>query len=126
MPEKEKCLFCGMNRAKSLDNLTDMEKKHIPVIDCPDEVTSGVPFKVRIRVGETAHVMLEGHFIQWIEIYFGENFYARLELTPVVTMPEFSITFVKGGKHRKSTLRVIERCNLHGQWEAVKDITVNE
>ncbi|MBF0458847.1 MAG: class II SORL domain-containing protein [Nitrospirae bacterium] len=126
MPETEKSLFCGMNRAKDMGNLTEMEKKHIPTIECPDEVKSGVPFKVKICVGELPHVMIDGHFIQWIEVYFGESFYARVELTPVVTLPEFTISLVKGGKHRKSTLRVVERCNLHGQWEALKEITVIE
>lgn len=126
MSETEKSLFCGLNRAKDSENLTEMEKKHIPVIECCDEVKSGVPFNVKVRVGELPHVMLDGHFIQWIEVSFGDSFYARLELTPVVTLPEFTITLVKGGKHRKSTLRVVERCNLHGQWEAMKEITVTE
>lgn len=126
MSDVEKSLFCGMNRAKDPVNLTDMEKKHLPVIDCPDVVKAGEPFKVRVKVGETPHVMLDAHFIQWIELYFGESFYARVELTPVVSLPEFTITLVKHGKHRKSTLRVVERCNMHGQWESTKEITVNE
>ncbi|MCG6553825.1 MAG: class II SORL domain-containing protein [Candidatus Magnetominusculus sp. LBB02] len=126
MSEKEKSLFCGMNRAINADNLTEMEKKHVPVIECPDEVKSGEPFKVKVKVGDQPHVMIEGHFIQWVEVFFGDNFYVRVELTPVVTLPDFTITLVKGGKHRKSTLRVVERCNLHGQWEAMKEITVNE
>ncbi|MBF0553186.1 MAG: class II SORL domain-containing protein [Nitrospirae bacterium] len=126
MSDVEKSLFCGMNRAKDPVNLTDMEKKHLPVIDCPDEVKAGEPFKVRVKVGEAAHVMLDAHFIQWIELHFGESFYVRVELTPVVSLPEFTISLVKHGKHRKSTLRVVERCNMHGQWESTKEITVNE
>ncbi|MBF0467020.1 MAG: class II SORL domain-containing protein [Nitrospirae bacterium] len=126
MSEKEKSLFCGVNRVKDAENITELEKKHIPFIMCPDEVKSGEPFEVRIKVGEIPHVMLDGHFIQWIDVYFGESFYARVELTPVVTLPEFSLFLVKGGKHRKSTLRVVERCNLHGQWESIKEITVKE
>ncbi len=122
----EKNLFCGINRPQDPANMTEMEKKHTPVIECPDSVKVGEPFKVTIKVGELPHVMEEGHHIQWIEVYFGQNFNTRIDLTPVFTRPEVTLTFVKGGKHRTSTLRVIERCNLHGQWEATKEITVVE
>lgn len=122
----EKGLFCGINKPEDSSNMTEMEQKHMPSIDCPDNVTSGEPFQVTIKVGNIPHVMDEGHHIQWIDIYFGQNFNERIELTPVFTRPEVTITLVKGGKHRTSTLRVIERCNLHGQWEATKEITVIE
>jgi len=122
----EKSLFCGNNRPADPANMTDLEKKHTPVIECPETVKAGEPFEVRIRVGEMPHVMEEAHHIQWIDLYFGENFNARITLTPVFSRPEVSVTLVKGGKHRTSTLRVIERCNMHGQWEATREITVTE
>ncbi|MBF0342611.1 MAG: class II SORL domain-containing protein [Nitrospirae bacterium] len=122
----EKSLFCGMNRPADPNNLTDPEKKHMPVIDCPDAVKAGEPFKVNIKVGEIPHVMDEGHHIQWIDVYFGQNFNVRIDLTPVFTKPEVTVTLLKSGKHRTTTLRVVERCNLHGQWEATKEITINE
>ena len=122
----EKSLFCGMNKPKDPANMTDPEKKHMPVIECPDTVKAGEPFQVKISVGEIPHVMEETHHIQWIDIYSGDNFNARIDLTPVFTKPEVSVTLQKGGKHRKARIRVIERCNVHGQWEAEKEITVNE
>ena len=122
----EKGLFCGINRPQDPANMTELEKKHTPVIECPDTIKSGDPFQIKIKVGEMPHVMDEGHHIQWLDIYSGQNFLSRVDLTPVFTRPEVTLTLVKGGKHRTSTLRVIERCNLHGQWEAVKDITITE
>ena len=122
----EKSLFCGMNKPNDASNMSELEKKHTPVIECPDAVKAGEPFQVKIRVGSIPHVMDEGHSIQWIELYSGENFQARVDLTPVFTKAEVTLTLVKAGKHRKSTLRAVERCNLHGQWEASKEITVNE
>ncbi len=119
-------LFCGNNTPKDPSNMTDLEKKHTPVIDCPATVKSGEPFKVSISIGEMPHVMEEGHHIQWIEVYSNENFYARIDLTPVFTRPEVTVTLVKGGGHRTSTVKVIERCNLHGQWVAAREITVTE
>ncbi|MEF9426520.1 MAG: class II SORL domain-containing protein [Candidatus Mariimomonas ferrooxydans] len=120
----DKGLFCGINKPKDTTNLTETEKKHIPVFECPDKVKSGEPFQIKIKVGEIPHVMEEGHHIQWIEIKSGENFYERVDLTPVFTRPEITLTLVKGGKHEKRTLRVIERCNVHGLWEATGEITI--
>lgn len=122
----EKGLFCGLNKPADPANMTEIEKKHTPVIDCPAGVKSGELFEVKIKIGEMPHVMEEGHHIQWLDIYFGLNFNERVQFTPVFTRPEVCVTLVKGGKHETSTLRVIERCNLHGQWEATKEITVNE
>ncbi|MBF0317178.1 MAG: class II SORL domain-containing protein [Nitrospirae bacterium] len=122
----EKSLFCGMNRPADPNNPTDSEKKHMPVIECPDTVKAGEPFKVTIKIGAIPHVMEEAHHIQWIDVYFGQNFNARIDLTPVFTKPDVTVTLVKHGKHRTTTLRVVERCNLHGQWETSKEITVTD
>ena len=124
--EKEKGLFCGINRAKDLANMTPKEKKHTAVIECPDTVKAGEPFEVRIKVGEIPHPMEEIHHIQWIDVYFGQNYHSRIDLTPVFTRPEVALTIVKGGKHRTGTLRVVTRCNLDGQWESTREITVTE
>lgn len=122
----EKGLFCGINRPADASNLTEMEKKHIPVIECPDRVKAGEPFQVKVKVGEIPHVSEEAHHIQWIEIKSGENLYARFEPTPVQSRPEVTVTLVKAGKHSSGTLRVIERCNMHGLWESTLDITIEE
>ena len=108
----EKSFFCGINRPQDPANMTDLEKKHTPVIDCPDTVKSGEPFRVSIKVGEMPHVMEEGHHIQWIDLYSGENFNAKVELTPVFTRPEITVTLYKSGKHRTSTLRKIGRAHV--------------
>ena len=122
----EKGLFCGINKPADAANMTELEKKHTPVIDCPDTVKAGEPFKVHINVGEMPHVMEEGHHIQWIDVYFKNNFFARVDLTPKFTRPEVTLTLERHSKHESSTLRVIERCNLHGQWEAAKEIAVTQ
>ena len=41
-----------VNRARDPKSLTAMEKKHLPVIlEAPDAVEKGQPFKVRVKVG---------------------------------------------------------------------------
>jgi len=122
----EKGLFCGNNEPADPANLTEMEKKHIPLIDCPETVKAGEPFQVTIKVGEIPHVMEEGHHIQWLEVWFGHNFNVRIDLTPVFTRPDVVVTLVKGSVHKTSTLRVVERCNMHGQWVATQEVSVTE
>lgn len=120
----EKGLFCGINKPKDEKNLSEMELKHVPVIEAPDSVKAGEPFQVSIKVGSIPHVMEEGHHIQWIELYSRGNFLARVDLTPVFTKAEVTVTLVKGEVHKATTLRAIERCNLHGMWEGIKEISV--
>lgn len=122
----EKGLFCGINTPADPDNLNEMEQKHMPVVDCPDTVKAGEPFKVSIKVGSIPHVMEEAHHIQWLEIHFGRNFYERIDLTPVFTLPDVTVTLVKHAKHKTSTLRVVERCNMHGLWETTREVAVTE
>ena len=122
----EKGPFCGINRPADAANMNELEKKHTPWIDCPENVKAGEPFQVTIKVGEIPHPMEEAHHIQWIEVSFGQNFNARIDLTPVFTRPEVTLTLVKQSLHKTSTLRVVERCNLHGLWEATREVTVSE
>ena len=122
----EKGYFCGINRPKDMSAMTDFEKKHTPVIECPDTVVAGKPFTARFKVGELQHVSEEGHFIQWAEVKFGENLYARVEFSPVMSAPEATVILNKGAKHAKSTLRVLAKCNMHGLWETSKEITITE
>jgi superoxide reductase len=54
MPEKG--FYCGINKPKDMSAITDFEKKHTPVIECPDEIVAGQPFNIRLKVGEIPHV----------------------------------------------------------------------
>ncbi|MCK4928598.1 MAG: class II SORL domain-containing protein [Methanosarcinales archaeon] len=120
---EEKNFFAGMNHPANAAELTDAEKKHIPVISSPGSVKSGEPFEVSVTVGSIPHVMEPAHHIQWVELYAGEKFLARVAFTPGFTKASatLTITLEVGGS---VTLRAVERCNIHGLWENTADITV--
>ncbi|MCL7411550.1 MAG: class II SORL domain-containing protein [Methanosarcinaceae archaeon] len=120
----EKSLFCGINNPADSSNLTDMEKKHVPVIEAPDTVTAGEAFEVTVKVGSTPHVMEVVHHIQWIDLYSGGNFITKVILTPVFMTAKVTINMVKSGAHETATLRAVSRCNVHGMWESEKVIAV--
>jgi superoxide reductase len=123
--KKEAKLFCGVNTPEDPDNLTDLEKKHLPVITAPDEVKAGECFEVTVEVGKLLkHPNERSHFINFINLYCNDLFLMRLDLTPVMTCPVLKACIQLDTCC--GTLRAFEFCNLHGTWSATKTITVKE
>ncbi len=100
---------------------TTLEKKHVPHLVAPDTVEKGELFEVSVEMGEEIeHPMEEGHFIQYVELYADYYQVCRIDFTP-----ETKAKATMELKLEEScTLRAFEYCNLHGQWEAEKEITV--
>ena len=114
-------LFAAVNTAGDMNNLTDLEKKHLPVLDAPDKVSAGEEFVVTIEVGQLlSHPSEPGHSIQRIALMRGDLTLASAHLTPSVKPV---VTF-KIELSETSDLRAIERCNLHGEWENRKTVMV--
>ncbi|MFW6164237.1 MAG: class II SORL domain-containing protein [Planctomycetota bacterium] len=123
MAEQKTDLFAQVNTPQDPDNPTDLEKKHIPVITAPDSVKSGECFEVTVEVGKLLdHPNEKAHFIQFVELYAGHVYLARMHFTAEMTCPVMK-TCVALPKDM-GPLRAFERCNLHGVWEARKPITV--
>ena len=118
----EKGLCCGINQPQG--GKGELEKVHVPVICVPERAKAGEPIQVTVRVGKEWHPMEEGHHIQWVELYSKSNFLTRVDLTPVFTRPEVTVTLVKGALHKATTLRAVARCNLHGMWEGETELRV--
>ncbi len=93
-------------------NLTDGDKKHIPVIK---QTACGLVAEcndVHTVVGEIVHVMEPKHFIQYLDTYVDYKFISRVWLSPVTCKPAVSLHLaVKTGK-----VTVVEHCNVHGNW----------
>ena len=114
----EEDLFCGINKTKSanIGKMTDLEKKHTPVIEALAKIKKGEPFEVSVEVGKyLAHPNENAHFIEWIELFSGETFLARINLEPKLTVPR--VKFVVALDHGHAII-ARERCNLHGVWES--------
>jgi superoxide reductase len=113
-------------------------EKHVPVIECPDQVKPDELFEVKVSLGkEIPHPNTTEHHIRWISLYFhpeGEKFTydvghfefnAHGESTagpnqgPVYTHHQGS-TAMKISK--PGTLYALAFCNIHGLWESSKEI----
>jgi len=106
----------GVNTVKDPENLTDLEKRHLPVIEAPKKVRKNQPFEVTIHVGKLLeHPNEPRHFIEFIELYAGKTYMARLDCIPERTLPIMKVSLSLD--HPYGKLRAFHRCNLHGTWE---------
>jgi superoxide reductase len=115
-------------------------EKHVPVIECPDQVTPNEVFDVRVTLGkEVAHPNTTEHHIRWIQLYFkpdGEKFSYQVgnfvfcahgesvdgpDKGPVYT--NHSATASMKVK-KPGTLLATAFCNIHGLWENSKAIKI--
>ncbi len=119
----EPSLFCQVNTA--VTGPAETAKKHAPVIIVPDAVKVGQPFAVTIKVGEAPHVMENGHFIQFVDLYSGHIYISRVDFTAELNKAEATLTVILHHEGKR-TLRAFSRCNLHGIWESTKEVNVTK
>ena len=81
----KEALFCGVNLVKDPDNMTDLEKKHLPVITAPKSVRKDECFEVA--------------------------YLARMDFTARTTCPMMKVCV--GLDHTYGKLQAFEHCNLH-------------
>ncbi|PRX29480.1 superoxide reductase [Orenia metallireducens] len=112
--------YYEVKQADDPNNKTELEKKHIPVIQAPDKVKKDEYFDITIKMGEIDHPVEPGHFIQYVDLYANYYHLGRANFTPEMK-PE--VTF-KVKLKESCTIRGYELCNLHGQWQGNKEITV--
>ncbi len=118
----EKDLLAGVNTPEDINNPTDTEKKHLPVIDAPDSAGMGEPLTVTVEVGKLLkHPNEPAHHIEWLDLYEDKLYLARADFTGGKVNPKvtFEICLKKSG-----TLRAFACCNLHGVWEGDRKINV--
>jgi superoxide reductase len=107
-----------LNKPKDWAKLTDMAKKHVPIIEAPEKVKAKEPFTVKVKVGGidgVEHPNTLGHWINWVELYAGERLISRVEFEP--EMCNGYVVNLNVTLSETTMLRAREFCNLHGIWE---------
>lgn len=116
------------------------QEKHVPVIECPDEVAKDEMFDVNVGLGkEVAHPNKTEHHIRWIELYFlpeGEKFPYQIgryefaahgestdgpDTSSVYTHHQVTTKFKTG---KTGSILAMAYCNIHGLWQSSKPIEV--
>jgi superoxide reductase len=126
---------------KMLQTADWKKEKHVPLIECPDNLKKGEWAKVSVTIGkEIEHPNTTEHHIRWIRIYFSPQdskfaydvgnfeFNSHGESAkgpnngPVYTHSSVSFMFKTS---EPGTLNAISYCNIHGLWESKKEIIVS-
>lgn len=104
----------AINEAVDSNNLTEGEKKHIPVITIVKQcglIPQGCQ-DAHVKIGQIQHPMQKEHYIQHIDFYIDNEFLSRVILTPEKLNPAAALHLnVTEGK-----LTAIELCTVHGAW----------
>jgi len=114
------------------------KEKHVPVIECPDQVKADEFFEVKVSLGkEIAHPNTTEHHIRWISLYFhpeGEKFTYDVghfefnahgesvqgpDTSSIYMHHEVTASFKTS---KPGTLYALALCNIHGLWESSKEI----
>lgn len=120
----EKCLICrspksafqenpdAIKQPADPENLTDGDKKHIPIIQKTECGLMDGCSDVHAKVGEIEHPMQSEHYIMYLDYYLNDKFISRLWLSPEACKPVTSLHLAAdSGK-----ITVIEHCSVHGIW----------
>ena len=128
----DKCPVCGapktsfeekedaINTPKDANDLTELEKKHVPVIIVVKTcgLIPGGCQDVHVKMGEIQHPMQPEHYIMHIDFYIDNEFVSRVILTPDKLNPAAALHL----KAQSGKLTVIALCNLHGAWTKEVDL----
>ena len=122
----DKCPVCGapksafeekqeaIKTAQDENNLTELEKKHVPVVTVVKKcglIPEGCQ-DVHVKMGEIQHPMQPEHYIMHIDFYLEREFISRVILTPEKLNPAAALHL----KAESGKLTAIELCNIHGAW----------
>ncbi len=122
----DKCLVCrspqtaftenadAIKQPENPEQLTDGDKKHIPVLKVTDCGLLDGCTDVHATVGEMEHVMQPKHYILYMDFYLDHRFVSRVWLAPDVCKPAASLHLAA----KSGTVTVVESCNVHGNWMA--------
>jgi superoxide reductase len=115
-------------------------EKHVPVIECDDQVEEGKLFDVKAVIGkEIAHPNTSNHHIKWIQLFFkpeGDKFTYQVGHYEFIAHGESTEGPDKGPVHSQHTvltsmkinqpgeLIALSFCNIHGLWENSKSVTL--
>jgi superoxide reductase len=128
-----------MNELSSHIQRADWQKeKHVPVIECADQVAADAEFEVKISLGkQVAHPNTTEHHIRWISLYFHPagakcpvqighfQFTAHGESVEGPNQgPAYTSHAVTACMKTKKpgTLHALAFCNIHGLWESSQDL----
>jgi superoxide reductase len=108
--------------------LSDEERVHVPVLSLPARVRAGRAFDLVVQIGVRPHESTAEHRIDWIEVALGPAAGASGEWRRVVVADlsvdvPYPVLRVPVMIREPATLVARARCNVHGVWRTVRELT---
>ncbi|MEW6087099.1 MAG: desulfoferrodoxin family protein [bacterium] len=102
-----------INKAKDPSNMTELERKHVPVIQLGEENKEKKTLVITVKIGEDEHPMVNEHYIKYIELFIDNKSAGKVDLKPGdKPEAEFEVKSPVSGH-----VTAQENCNIHGLWE---------
>jgi superoxide reductase len=123
----ENCLVCRSPKTAFVENaaaikqpadpgnLSDGDKKHIPVIQVTECGLIDGCTDVHAVVGEIEHVMQPQHYIRYLDCFLNDEFVSRVWLAAEKCHPAVSLHL---NAKQGDKVTIVENCNVHGNWMA--------
>ncbi len=99
--------------------ISELEMKHVPLIQAPDTVKKGEPFDLKVRIGRVLHPMEMPHHIEWIHFFKDNRPLAAVQLSREGVSPSATLSL---SLLKPAEIQVKILCNLHGYWMETKKI----
>lgn len=102
--------------------ISELEMKHVPLIDAPDQVKKGEVFKLSIRIGRVIHPMERPHHIEWIHVMKkGGIPLSEVNLSSEGVTPSIVLNLALS---EPTEIHVKILCSIHGYWMETRKIEV--
>ncbi len=99
---------CGQNmnfmEEKTADSATE---KHVPIVEVDGD-------EVKVTVGSTLHPMTDEHYIEWIEILYGDK--SQIQHLKPGSEPIATFHICSACCSGDCKILAREYCNVHGHW----------
>jgi len=102
--------------------LSELEMKHVPLINTPAKVKKGESFKLEVRVGRVLHPMQGPHHIEWIHLFKNGVPLATTDLSYEGLKPAVTVELALD-ETAEITAKI--HCNVHAYWMETRRIEVD-
>ncbi len=104
---------------RDLKIISELEMKHVPLIQAPGRVKKGETFDLKVRIGRVLHPMEKPHHIEWIYFFKDDRPLAEVRLSREGIAPSATLSL---SLPEPAEIQVKILCNLHGYWMETKKI----
>jgi superoxide reductase len=102
--------------------ISELEMKHVPLIQVPEKIKKGELFKLEVHIGRVLHPMMGPHHIEWIHVLKNGVPLVTTTLSYEGLRPVIGTELAIA---EPSEIEVRIHCNVHGYWKETKTLELS-